>query len=72
MVLFAQVSCTQSKETLMNKRIWGIVSVCIGMIIALTYRVSILYLKNMDIFNEKLFDANTISAEDYSIYMEVT
>ena len=72
MVLFAQVSCTQSKETLMNKRIWGIVSVCIGMIIALTYRAAILYLKNMDIFNEKLFDANTISAEDYSIYMEVT
>ena len=60
MVLFAQVSCTQSKETLMNKRTWGIVSVCIGMIMALTYRASILYLKNMDIFNEKLFDANTI------------
>ena len=42
------------------------------MIMALTYRHNILYLKNMDIFNEKLYDAKIISADDYSIYLEVT
>lgn len=56
----------------MNKRIVGIVLVCIGMIMALTYRHNILYLKNMDICNEKLYDAETISAEDFSIYLKVT
>ena len=42
------------------------------MIMVLGYRHAILYLKNMDIFNEKLYDANIISADDFSIYLEVT
>ena len=72
MLLYAQVSCAQSKETLMNKRIWGVVLVCIGMIIAFSYRHSMLYYKNMDICNERLYDTMMISAEDFSICIKIT
>jgi len=71
-MLFAQVGCGQTDETLMAKRLWGLALACIGLFMVWFFRVSVLYMKNMDIINEKIFDSKLITVNDYTVKIKIT
>ena len=60
--MFGQVACTQSEETEVSKSLWGLTVAFLGVIICSIIRFTSVYMRNMDILNEKLssFDVNTV------------
>ena len=56
----------------MSKNLWGLLVVCIGLMGVFFFRITMKYVKNVDIINEKLFDLKLITADDYSIKVKVT
>lgn len=67
MYLFAQVSCVQSDEMLMTKKVWGMVVACLGLAICMIFHTSMTYLLNMDQINDKLYDMKLVTVSDYAV-----
>ena len=71
-LLFAQVGCSQTEETLMNKRSWGLAIVCIGIFMVIFFRITMRSVMVLDVCNEKIFDARLITANDFTVKIKVT
>ena len=65
--MFAQVSCVQTDEMLMTKKVWGLAAACLGLAICMMFRSSMIYLLNMDEIQDKLFDMKLVTVSDYAI-----
>ena len=72
MVLFAQVGCKMTEDGLVAKRLWGLAIGCLGTCIVLFLRIKIGFIKTLDEINEKLYDQNLITIEDYTVLFTVT
>ena len=66
-VLYAQVSCTASEEFLQSKLYWALACTCIGALMCLFFRFTMIYLGRINKINAKLLDLEIISIEDYSV-----
>ena len=65
--MFGQVACTQSEDTEISKSLWGLTVAILGCIICSIIRFSAVYMRNMDILNEKLFNFNVNSVGKYTV-----
>ena len=71
MYLFAQVSCTQTEEMLMEKKVWGLAAACLGLAICMIFSISMTYLVRMDAINDKLYDMKLVTVSDYAIMGQI-
>ena len=72
MVLFAQVGCKMTDDGLVSKRLWGLAIGCLGTCIVLFLRIKLGFIKTMDEINEKLYDHELITIEDYTVMFKIT
>lgn len=66
MVLFAQVSCTQTEETILSKNLWGLATACIGLFMCFIFWSTIHYLLRTDKIKERIHDLNLVTVDDYT------
>ena len=71
MYLFAQVSCVQTDEMLMDKKVWGLAAACLGLAICMVFSNSMSYLLNMDEINDKLYDMKLVTVSDYAVMGQI-
>ena len=65
--MFGQVACTQSEDELDAKNLWGLFVACLGVAICLIIRFTAIWMRNLDMINEKLLQTRTATVSDYSI-----
>ena len=65
--MYAQVSCTASEDFLQDKLYWALACSCLGALMCLFFRFTMIYLKRINQINAKLLDLEIISVEDYSV-----
>ena len=71
MYLFAQVSCVQTDEMLMTKKVWGLAAACLGLAICMMFRTSMIYLVNMDEIHDRLYDMKLVTVSDYAVMGQI-
>ena len=67
MVLFAQVECSQDEEELENKNTLGLAIACIGLLMCIFFSNTIRLMLNIDKLNDKLFDMDLVTVDDYTV-----
>ena len=65
-LLFAQVECKQTDEMVASKNNWGLAAVCIGILMMLSFAVTVRLTLNQDIINERLLDLELVTVDDYT------
>ena len=66
MLVFAQVSCTQSVDTLVEKGRWGLLSACIGIFMCIVFTSTVKKMLHEDKINDKLLDLKLVTVDDYT------
>ena len=66
-IFFAQVSCEALESDLVLKRNLALVCSCIGLFMCIYFRFTMLHIDSRINLDEKLFDYELISIEDYSV-----
>ena len=67
MVLFVQVDCSQGEEALWNKQKLGLAVACIGLLMCIFFVSTIRLMLNVDKLNDKLFDMDLVTVDDYTV-----
>lgn len=65
-MLFVQVECKQSKETLDSKNMWGLGVACIGISICWVFMLTVGHLGKLDRIDEAEVDTSLITVDDYT------
>ena len=71
MYLFAQAACVQTDSMLETKKVWGLAAACFGLAICMIFRVSMVYLLNMDEINSKIYDMKLVTVTDYAVMGQI-
>ena len=71
-IVYAQIGCSQTENTLGQKGLWGLAIVFIGIIMVLFFRFKMRFIYITDVCNEKIFDSKLITANDFTVKIKVT
>ena len=71
-LLYAQIGCRQTEQSLNQKRLWGLTIALIGIMMVLFFRLKMRVLYMTDVCNEKIFDSKLITANDFTVKIRVT
>jgi len=66
MLLFAQVACTQSVDTLVEKNQWALVNACIGLFMMVAFTSTVRKMLHEDKLNDRLLDLKLVTVDDYT------
>ena len=66
--MFGQVACSQSEDELLSKNLWGLFIACLGIVVCLVIRFTAVFMRNLDMINEKQIKGNMATVGDYSVY----
>ena len=70
--VFVQASCEQDDDMLELKKALGLGVSVIGLFMCLYYHISLTYMRNTNLINEKIFDSELITLGDYSVQGQIT
>ena len=65
--LYAQVSCEQDDDDLIDKNHMGLIVSVFGLLICFIFRLVINYSHAVDEINDKLYDLNFVTVSDYTV-----